>query len=72
MQPLLEEDTARARDKKSVILALRYFSATAGDALTGLSETNPHLIPPRQITALLAQPEVGGLLCRRRLCESAL
>jgi hypothetical protein len=33
MQPLLEEDTARARDKKAVILALRYFSAAAGDAL---------------------------------------
>jgi hypothetical protein len=33
MQPLLEEDTARARGKKSVILALRYFSAAAGDAL---------------------------------------
>jgi hypothetical protein len=30
--PLLEEDTARARGIKSVILALRYFSATAGDA----------------------------------------
>jgi hypothetical protein len=34
MQPLLEEYTARARGKKSVILALRYFSAAAGDALT--------------------------------------
>jgi hypothetical protein len=33
IQPLLEEDTARARGKKSVILALRYFSVTAGDAL---------------------------------------
>jgi hypothetical protein len=32
MQPLLEEDTARAV-KKAVILALRYFSAAAGDAL---------------------------------------
>jgi hypothetical protein len=34
IQPLLEEDTARARGKKSVILALRYFSAAAGDALS--------------------------------------
>jgi hypothetical protein len=33
MQPLLEEDTACARGKKSLILALRYFSAAAGDAL---------------------------------------
>jgi hypothetical protein len=33
IQPPLEEDTARARGKKSVILALRYFSAAAGDAL---------------------------------------
>jgi hypothetical protein len=33
MQPLLEEDTAHARGKKSVILALRYFSAAARDAL---------------------------------------
>jgi hypothetical protein len=31
MQPLLEEDTARTRGKKTVILALRYFSAAAGD-----------------------------------------
>jgi hypothetical protein len=36
IQPLLEEDTARARGKTSVILALRYFSAAAGDALTEL------------------------------------
>jgi hypothetical protein len=34
IQPLLEEDTARTGDKKSVILALRYFSAAAGDALS--------------------------------------
>jgi hypothetical protein len=34
MQPLLEEDTARAGGKKAVILALRYFSAAAGDALS--------------------------------------
>jgi hypothetical protein len=34
IQPLLEEDTARARGIKSVILALRYFSAAAGDALS--------------------------------------
>jgi hypothetical protein len=34
IHPLLEEDTARARGKKLVILALRYFSATAGDALS--------------------------------------
>jgi hypothetical protein len=33
LQDPLEEDTARARDKKTVILALRYFSAAAGDAL---------------------------------------
>jgi hypothetical protein len=34
MQPLLEEVTARARGKKAIILALRYFNAAAGDALT--------------------------------------
>jgi hypothetical protein len=33
LQHPLEEDTALARDKKTVILALRYFSAAAGDAL---------------------------------------
>jgi hypothetical protein len=33
IQPLLEEDTARVRGIKSVILAMRYFSAAAGDAL---------------------------------------
>jgi hypothetical protein len=38
MQPLLEEDTARTRGKKTVILALRYFSAAAGDALTYVSQ----------------------------------
>jgi hypothetical protein len=40
IQPLLEENTARTGGKKSIILALRYFNAAAGDALRDVAGRN--------------------------------
>jgi hypothetical protein len=40
LQHPLQEDTARARGKKAVILAMRYFNAAARDALSCANSNN--------------------------------